>query len=80
MQDQINLDLNIFKKEGFIPFYDNYNKHLLYKGKETLLFDGIDKYTGFIKKINQTGELVFILENGEEKTFLSGDISTKNHI
>jgi birA, biotin-[acetyl-CoA-carboxylase] ligase region len=77
LQMQFELDLKTFKQKGFAPFHAQLNNLLSMKGKTVSLFDGQETWTGICDSINSNGEFCLLLQNGQIKTFSSGDVSLR---
>lgn len=73
LQEIFLKNLEIFLKEGFLPFKKRYES-LLYGFKKKVSIISDKKYTGILDSVGKNGECKLILENGEEKYFSSGDM------
>lgn len=77
LQTQFEFDLKTFKQKGLAPFHALLNRLLAMKGKTVSLFDGQKTWIGICDSITVNGELCLHLQNGQIKTFASGDISLR---
>jgi len=57
LQKQFENDLEKFKKEGFDPFHDFFERSLCYKGEEIRCFDGKKEWVGTYHSLNEDGGL-----------------------
>jgi BirA family biotin operon repressor/biotin-[acetyl-CoA-carboxylase] ligase len=74
LQKRFLKNLKIFLENGFLPFRKKFEKSLKNFKKVIKIFDGQNRYVGILNSIKNTGELNLKLENGEIKTFSSGEI------
>jgi BirA family biotin operon repressor/biotin-[acetyl-CoA-carboxylase] ligase len=66
--------LEILRKQGFAPFWAAYTEHLFLKDQLIIHHDGHRTLEGTYESINEKGQLVLRLANGELKTLFSGEI------
>ena len=67
-------DFQLFLKGGFAVFHEKYNGLLAYKNLFISFYDGHKTLKGTCKHVDMSGNLVVLLDNGEEKGFCSGEI------
>ncbi|MFV9510668.1 biotin--[acetyl-CoA-carboxylase] ligase [Tepidibacillus sp. LV47] len=63
-----------FLKDGFAPYYKQYNNALYGKGKRIKLRQFNEEIEGTIVSIDQNGYLILRQDNGREEKVVSGDI------
>ncbi|CCB88193.1 biotin--[acetyl-CoA-carboxylase] ligase [Simkania negevensis] len=68
------VDLDLYKTEGFKPFYKTYDELLTHKGQPITLRQNGDTLTGTLHSLNPDGRLNLLLSSGEIKTVSSGEI------
>lgn len=56
---------------GFAPFYSRFKEKLIHQPGDTFK---IGHFTGQFKDLNHDGSITLVLESGEEKVFISGEI------
>lgn len=74
LQVQFMEDLNRFKKEGFTPFYKQFDELLALKGEEVRCFDGKKTWVGICHSLTSDGQLNLLLPDKTFHKVLSGDI------
>lgn len=74
LQKQWIHDLEIFKKQGFAPFHDSFEKWLAYKGEKIRCFDGKNMWEGICHSLTNEGQLNLLLPNKTIHLITSGDI------
>lgn len=74
LQEQFVQDLNKFKKEGFTPFYKQFDALLALKGEEVRCFDGKKTWIGICHSLSSDGQLNLLLPDKTLHKVLSGDI------
>ncbi|MCB1084996.1 MAG: biotin--[acetyl-CoA-carboxylase] ligase [Chlamydiia bacterium] len=67
-------DYEIFKTDGFKPFFPAYNGLLVQKGKTVTLKQGKEMITGTVHSLNPDGRLNLELPDGSVQTLSSGEI------
>lgn len=67
-------DVEIFKKQGFTPFWAHFDELLALKGQTIRCFDGETHWTGICQGISPDGRLKLELPSREIKLLSSGDI------
>jgi len=67
-------DLQLYKAEGFKPFYKTYDSLLTHKGQPVTLHQGGETITGTLHSLNPDGRLNLLLDTGEIKTVSTGEI------
>lgn len=77
LKKQFASDLDKFLKDGFTPFYSQFENLLSYVGETIECFDGEKKWIGICHSITNEGELNLYLPNGEIKTLQSGEVQVK---
>ena len=80
LQNGFAKDVEIFKKEGFSPFWHQLDELLALKGRTIRCFDGENHWTGICQGISPDGRLKLELPNGELKLLASGDIEPEKPI
>lgn len=65
-------DLMIYLKEGFISFYKDYNRYMIYQGYP-VFFNG--KLLGISQEVNTLGELLIKTQDGQIQPFSYGSIN-----
>lgn len=68
-------DLLLYKKQGFAPFFPEYQYHLLYKGEMITIREPGKAFSGAFHSIAPDGRLNLLLPSGEMITLSSGEIS-----
>lgn len=74
LQNQLIKDLETFKRDGFSPFHDEFEKILAMKGETIRVFDGKKEWVGVCHSLTQDGQLNLMLPDKTVHTILSGDI------
>jgi len=75
LQQQFLIDLEKFKRSGFMHFHQQFENLLAYKGETISCFDGKNKWTGVCHSITNDGKLKLYLPDQELKIISSGDVS-----
>ncbi len=75
LQNQFVKDLEVFKKEGFTPFYKTFDQLLALKGQMVRCDDGKNVWVGICHSLREDGQLNLLLKDNTIHTVLSGDIS-----
>jgi BirA family biotin operon repressor/biotin-[acetyl-CoA-carboxylase] ligase len=76
LQQQFASDLENFKREGFLPFYQLFDSLLALKGKKITCFDGQKTWVGTCHSLTEEGQLNLLLLDHSLHTISSGDISS----
>jgi BirA family biotin operon repressor/biotin-[acetyl-CoA-carboxylase] ligase len=74
LQIRFEEDLEIFKKNGFSPFWKTLDDLLALKGKTIHIFDGEKEWIGICHSLTREGQLNLLLPDQTIHTILSGDI------
>jgi BirA family biotin operon repressor/biotin-[acetyl-CoA-carboxylase] ligase len=74
LQKQFTGDLEKFKKEGFAPFYKEFDRWLALKGETVRCFDGKKVWVGICHSLTKDGQLNLLLPDQTMHKVLSGDI------
>lgn len=74
LQKQFAGDLEKFKKEGFAPFYKEFDHLLALKGETVRCYDGKKEWVGVCHSLTKDGQLNLLLPDKTLHTVLSGDI------
>jgi BirA family biotin operon repressor/biotin-[acetyl-CoA-carboxylase] ligase len=74
LEAQFVEDLTRFKKEGFTPFYKQFDELLAFKGEEVRCFDGKKTWVGICHSLTPDGQLNLLLPDHTLHQVLSGDI------
>lgn len=75
LQVQFFVDLEKFKRSGFLPFHDQLENLLAYKGETVRCLDGAKEISGICHSITSDGRLNLRLPSGEIKKISSGDLT-----
>lgn len=74
LQAQFIKDLERFKREGFTPFYKEFDLLLALKGETVRCFDGKKTWVGICHSLTEDGQLNLLLPDHTFHTMQSGDI------
>lgn len=75
LQKQLIKDVALVLKEGFSCYFEEYERRIKVAAKGLMQFhDNTLIWKGFLHKINSDGSLSLRLENGEIKTFFTGEV------
>jgi BirA family biotin operon repressor/biotin-[acetyl-CoA-carboxylase] ligase len=75
-QLQVQKDIALFQREGFNPFYPEYQLSLChFFGQEMIVQDGEIQWQGYFAGIHANGSLLLKLQSNEIKQISSGEIS-----
>ncbi len=74
LQKQFEIDLSLFKKEGFTPFHDRFERLMAYIGKTIRIFDGETTWTGICHSLSPDGQLNLLMPNHIIQKIATGDI------
>ncbi|HEY4255516.1 MAG TPA: biotin--[acetyl-CoA-carboxylase] ligase [Chlamydiales bacterium] len=74
LQTQFAHDLARFKKEGFAPFHELFEKLLAYKGETIRCFDGKQTWEGVCHSLNSEGQLKLLMPDGHTRIIIAGDV------
>ena len=81
IQDILNefgADYDTFLKEENLSFMvDNYNSILVNCGKEVVILEPGNEFTATALGVNEKGELIVRLPNGEKQTIYAGEVSVR---
>lgn len=77
LQSQFALDLELFRKQGFVPFQGFFNERLAFKDQKVRCQQASKTWEGICKCVDKTGQLELRLTSGEIKTYSSGEISLR---
>lgn len=67
-------DLQLFIGEGFHPFLKEYRERLGHAGTRIRFHDNRVVWEGAFHSVNEDGSLSLLMDNGETKTFVAGEI------
>lgn len=67
-------DYQLFRRDGFKPFYMSYDALLTHKGKPISLKQNGQVISGTLHSLNPDGRLNILLDNGDIQTLSSGEI------
>ncbi len=73
-QNQFSEDLQIFKKEGFAPFYKWLDALLALKGETVRFHDGKQEWKGICHSLTPEGQLNLMMPDQTIHTVFSGDL------
>ncbi len=76
LTEQFLSDLELFKKSGFEPFYELFDKLMALKGKKVRCFDGQKEWSGVCDSITQDGQLNLRLPDGTMHTIAAGEVKS----
>lgn len=71
LQGHFAYDIDLFLKQGFQMFLEDYKKHIIHKKDDILV---IDQQKGCFHSIDNDGTLIMTLANGREQKFSAGEI------
>ncbi len=77
--DKLCDDMHAFNHKGLQPFLSEFQKRDVLKGNIIQIKSNENEIQGICHGINEQGELMLELSNGEIKAFFSGDVSIKSH-
>lgn len=76
--EQLEKDYAIFlENQDLSGILENYNAHLINRGKEVKILDGAGEYTGVSRGITKTGELLVEREDGKVEAVYAGEVSVR---
>lgn len=69
-------DLDLLKREGFVPFQSSYENVLAFRGEPITCADGMQLIRGICHSINKEGKLNLLLQDGSLTTLSAGEVKT----
>jgi BirA family biotin operon repressor/biotin-[acetyl-CoA-carboxylase] ligase len=73
--NHLDQEYRSFLKEGISPTVDQWNLNSGMFGKHISLTQGTQTFSGTALKLNEVGKLVILMDNGEEVSFDSGEVT-----
>ena len=73
--NHLDQEYRSFLKEGISPTVDQWNLNSDMFGKHISLTQGTQTFSGTALKLNEVGKLVILMDNGEEVSFDSGEVT-----
>lgn len=80
IKHQYKNNLALFFKDGFVPFFAEYEKRSFFKKGEKVIFhDNQSIVKGFFEKLNSDGSVSLLLNSGQPKTFYAGEFISEDN-
>ncbi len=73
--NRLDQEYRSFLKKGISPTVDQWNLNSEMFGKHISLTQGTQTFSGTAMKLNEVGQLVILIDNGEEVAFDSGEVT-----